>query len=393
MQPLCPDYNNPFPIYLDYNTTTPIDPRVLVAMTPHFKGKYGNASSLNPSQKHEVLSAIESARDQIAKGIGASHDEIVFTSGTTESNNLAIYGAMEQYKYKGDHIITCVTEHETVLEVARELEEHGKKVTYLPVDELGMINLRQLEDAITEQTVMISIMAANNEIGVTLDLESVGKIAHDRDVLFHTDAAQAVGHIPIDVERDHIDLMSFSAHKMYGPEGVGALYVRKTKPRVRLAGMTRRRGLRFDIPNVREIVGFGKAMDIATVEMHSENVELKQATATMLDIMEERGGLLNGDWSSRLPGNLNVSFPGVEGKAIVNSVSKSITISAGSARTINNVEAPSHVIMALGYGEKRARSSIRIGVGRFTEGGDVASAEFGAWEIVDAVDKLKKINR
>ena len=383
------------PIYLDHNTTTPLDPRVSIAMTPYYKEKYGNASSMDHSHGHDASTAVESAREKIAYNISAMHDEIVFTSGATESNNLAICGVMEQYKDKGDHMITCVTEHESVLETARYLERHGKKVTYLPVNELGRIDFGQLEDAITDQTVMISIMAANNEIGVISNLRTIGKIAHDRDVLFHTDAAQAVGHTTIDVEKQHIDLMSFSAHKMYGPKGIGALYVRGMKPHVRLSGMIhgggQEKGLRSGTLNVSGILGFGKAIEIATMEMKSENARLRRFTTTMLDILEEYGALLNGDWKRRLAGNLNVSFPGIEGKAIVNFVSKSITISAGSACTTNSEE-PSHVIMALGYGKERAHSSIRIGVGRFTEGWDAAEAEFGAWEITAAVEKLRKIN-
>lgn len=383
------------PIYLDYNATTPLDPMVLDAMIPYFQDKFGNASSMDHSYGYDASTAVESARDKIAKGIGARHDEIVFTSGATESDNLAICGAMEQYKDKGDHMITCVTEHEAVLETAKHLEEHGKKVTYLPVNELGRIDLGQLDDAITEKTILISIMAANNEIGVIPDLEKIGKIAHDNNVLFHTDAAQAVGHMPIDVERYYIDLMSFSAHKMYGPKGVGALYIRGIKPRVKLASMMhgggQERKLRSGTLNVPGIVGFGKAMDLAINEMDSENIRLRNISTDVLNILEEHDALLNGDWEGRLAGNINVSFPGIEGKAIINSVSKSISISAGSACTTQNVE-PSHVIMALGYGEERAHSSIRMGVGRFTMDGDEADAEFGAWEIVTAVEKLKKIN-
>lgn len=383
------------PIYLDYNATTPLDSRVLEEMMPYFTDKYGNASSLDHSHGYDASTAVESARDKIARHIGARHDEIVFTSGATESDNLAICGVMEQYKDKGDHLITCVTEHEAVLETAKYLQGQGKKVTYLPVNELGRIDPGQLEDAITEKTIMISIMAANNEIGVIPDLDKIGKIAHDKDVLFHTDAAQAVGHIPINVERYYIDLMSFSAHKMYGPKGIGALYVRGIKPRVRLASMMhgggQERKMRSGTLNVPGIVGFGKAMELAIAEMDSENIRLRNISTGVINILEEHGALLNGDWEGRLAGNINVCFPGIEGKAVINSVSKSISISAGSACTTQNVE-PSHVIMALGYGEDRAHSSIRMGVGRFTMDGDEDDAEFGAWEIISAVEKLKKIN-
>ena len=379
-------------VYLDHNATTPLDRRVFDAMVPYFLDKFGNASSVDHLHGNEAYRAVESARRDVANAINAKKDEIVFTSGTTQSDNLALRGVMERYKGKGDHIITCVTEHEAVLETVRHLENIGKKVTYLPVDELGRINLGDLESAITDKTVMISVMAANNEIGVISDIRKIGRIAHENDIFFHTDAAQAVGNIPIDVNDMSIDLMSFSAHKMYGPKGVGALYVRGLNPRVGLSGITfgggQERGLRSGTLNVPGIVGFRKAITIAVDMMDEENRRLKRIANEMLGILQEENVLLNGDWERRLAGNLNICYPGIEGKAIINSVSKSIAISAGSACTTQSVE-PSHVIMALGYGEDRAHSSIRIGLGRYTKKDD---AEFGAWKIVDAVRNLNNIH-
>ena len=378
-------------IYLDHNATTPLDPRVFDAMKPYFLDSFGNASSIDHKYGNEASSAVESSRKKIADAIGAKPNEIVFTSGATESDNLALCGVMERYKDKGNHIITCVTEHEAILNTSKYLENMGKKVTYLHVDNLGRINMDNLEDAITDETVIISIMAANNEIGTIHDIKTIGKIAHENGVLFHTDAAQAVGHIPIDVQEMNIDLMSFSAHKMYGPKGTGALYVREIKPRVKLNGIIhgggQERHLRSGTLNVPGIVGFGEAIEIAVKCMESEARELRDISKNTFNVLSEEDVLLNGDPENRLPGNLNVCYPGIEGKAIINSVSEVIAISAGSACTTQSVEA-SHVIMALGYGEERAHSSIRMGIGRYTEKDD---AEFGAWEIVDAVRNITKI--
>ncbi len=378
-------------VYLDHNATTPLDPSVLHKMMPYFTKSFGNASSIDHRYGNDASVAVESARDSIAKAINAKKDEIIFTSGSTESNNLAICGTIERRKDK-DHIITCVTEHESVLETVRHLETIGKKVTYLPVDKLGMVDLHDIESAITARTAMISIMAANNEIGVISNIKEIGKIAHENNILFHTDAAQAVGNILIDVKEMNIDLMSFSAHKMYGPKGIGALYIRGIKPRVTLNGIMygggQERGLRSGTLNVAGIVGFGSAMTIAVNKMVSENQRLKKMSRMVLEILEYENASLNGNWYNRLAGNLNICFPGIEGKAIINSVSDSIAISAGSACTTQSVK-PSHVIMALGYDEARAHSSIRMGFGRYTEEDD---AEFGAWEITDAVREISKID-
>ena len=288
-------------------------------------------------------------------------------------------------------MITCVTEHEAVLNTAQHLEKMGKKITYLPVNELGRVDPDDILDAITDQTVLVSIMAANNEIGVIPDIKKIGQITREHDVLFHTDAAQAVGHIPIDVNEMNIDLMSFSAHKMYGPKGIGALYVRGIKPRVRIDGIIygggQERGLRSGTLNVPGIVGFGKAIEIAALEMEHERGRLNDMSRLMLDVLEKEEAQLNGDSKDRLAGNINVYYQGIEGKAIINLVSDAIAISAGSACTTTSIE-PSHVIMALGYGEDRAHSSIRIGMGRYTE---KENAEFAACKISDIVRKIRRM--
>ena len=380
-----------FPIYLDHHATTPVDPRVLDEMLPYFTEKFGNASSLDHPFGYEASVAVENAREIIANAIGARHDEIVFTSGATESDNIALLGTMSKYADRGNHLITCVTEHKAVLDTARHLESLGKKVTYLSVNEYGEIDLRELEDSITSETVMISIMAANNEIGTIADVESIGKIAHEHDVIFHTDAAQAVGHIPVNVGTMNIDLMSFSAHKMYGPKGIGALYVRGVKPRVKPDGLFhgggQERNIRSGTLNVPGIVGFGKAMEIAVNEMDSENKRFKEWSDLMLKEFEKIGGKLNGHPEKRLSHNLNVYFPGIESKAIFNSISKEIAISAGSACTTQVVE-PSHVLLALGLDEDATHSSIRIGIGKFnTKDEIVATIE----KISQALQYIEKI--
>jgi len=380
-----------FPIYLDHHATTPVDPRVMDEMLPYFTEKFGNASSLDHPFGYEASVAVEEAREKLANGIGARHDEIVFTSGATESDNIALIGTMQKYSHKGNHLITCVTEHKAVLDTARHLESLGKKVTYLPVNEFGEIDLKELEDAITPETVMISVMFANNEIGTIADVESIGKIAHEHDVIFHTDAAQAVGHIPVNVESMNIDLMSFSAHKMYGPKGIGALYVRGVKPRVKPDGLFygggQERGIRSGTLNVPGIVGFGKAMEIAISEMDAENKKFVEWTSMMLSEFEKIGGKLNGHPKNRLSHNLNVYFPGIESKAIINSVSKKIAISAGSACTTQIVE-PSHVLLALGLDEDTTHYAIRIGIGRNNTKHEI---QFTIKKIVTVISQLVEI--
>jgi cysteine desulfurase len=380
------------PIYLDHHATTPLDKRVLDEMMPYFTEKFGNASSLDHPFGYDASVAVEDSREKIANAIGARHDEIVFTSGATESDNIALLGTMQKYADRGNHLITCVTEHKAILDTAKHLESLGKKVTYLSVNEFGEINLKELEDAITDDTVMISIMMANNEIGTIQDVKAIGEIAHRHDVIFHTDAAQAVGHIPVNVEEMSIDLMSFSAHKMYGPKGIGALYVRGVKPRVKPDGLFygggQERNIRSGTLNVPGIVGFGKAVEISQKEMDSENKKFKEWTDMMLEEFEKIGGVLNGHRSNRLSHNLNVYFPGIEGKSIINSVSKEIAISAGSACTTQNVE-PSHVLLALGLDEDTTHYAIRIGIGRFNTIDEIQKAQD---MICSAVKSISKIN-
>jgi cysteine desulfurase len=380
-----------FPIYLDHHATTPVDPRVLDEMIPYFTEKFGNASSLDHTFGYDASVAVEDARETIANAIGARHDEIIFTSGATESDNIALIGTMQKYADRGNHLITCVTEHKAILDTAKHLESLGKKVTYLSVNEYGEINLQELENAITDDTVMISIMVANNEIGTIQDVKAIGEIAHKHEVIFHTDAAQAVGHIPVNVESMNIDLMSFSAHKMYGPKGIGALYVRGVKPRVKPDGLFygggQERGIRSGTLNVPGIVGFGKAMEIALKEMDDENKRFKEWSSLMLKEFEKIGGNLNGHPTKRLIHNLNVYFPGIESKAIINSVSKEIAISAGSACTTHVVE-PSHVLLALGLDDETTHYAIRIGIGRFNSQQEI---NFLSKKIVYVIQQIKTI--
>jgi cysteine desulfurase len=379
------------PIYLDHHATTPLDKRVLDEMMPYFTEKFGNASSLDHPFGYDASVAVEEAREKIANAIGARHDEIVFTSGATESDNIALLGTMQKYADRGNHLITCVTEHKAILDTAKHLESLGKKVTYLQVNKFGEIDLKELEESITDDTVMISIMMANNEIGTIQDVKAIGEIAHRHDVIFHTDAAQAVGHISIDVEKMSIDLMSFSAHKMYGPKGVGALYVRGVKPRVKPDGLFygggQERNIRSGTLNVPGIVGFGKAVEISQKEMDSENQRFSEWSGIMLEEFEKIGGKLNGHPENRLTHNLNVYFPGIEGKSIINSVSKEIAISAGSACTTQNVE-PSHVLLALGLDEDTTHYAIRIGIGRFNTIDEIQKAKNMIYLSVKSISKI-----
>ena len=356
------------PIYMDYHSTTPVDSRVLKEMLPYFTDNFGNASSLDHSFGYDASLSVESAREKIAQLINSKNDDIIFTSGATESNNLALLGVMEKYSDRGNHMITTATEHKAILEIIPKLESMNKRITILPVDKYGQIDTAKLKSAITSDTILISAIAANNEIGTINDLESIGKIAHENKILFHTDAAQAVGHIPIDVEKMNIDLMSFSAHKMYGPKGIGALYIRGIRPRIRLApiihGGGQERNMRSGTLNVPGIVGFGKAAELAKKEMVAENKIYSEWTCMMLKSFEKLGAKLNGHPTNRLPQNLNVCFPNIEGKAILNLVSKKIAISVGSACTTQIVE-PSHVLLSLGMSPDDAHSSIRFGLGRF----------------------------
>jgi len=380
-----------FPIYLDSHATTPVDPRVFEVMIPYFTENFGNASSLDHSFGYDASVAVQQSRESIAQSIGANMDEIIFTSGATESDNLALIGVMDKNKNKGNHLITCKTEHKAILDTARHLESLGYRVTYLSVDEFGLIDLDELKNSITDQTVLISIMFANNEIGTIQNIAEIGKIAHDHDVYFHTDAAQAVGHIPIDVKEMNIDLMSFSSHKIYGPKGIGALYIRSLLPRVKINsimfGGGQERNIRSGTLNVPGIVGFAKAIEIAQEEMGSENTKYKKWTNDMLEIFSAVGGKLNGHLENRLAHNLNIRFDGVESKSIINTVSKKLAISAGSACTTDLVE-PSHVLLALGLSENQAHNAIRIGCGRFNTCEEI---DFAINEILNALESLAKI--
>jgi len=363
--------NIKFPIYLDNHATTPLDPRVLEEMMPYFTSDFGNAASMDHVYGAKASEAVERARERIGRTINARPEEIVFTSGATESDNLALLGISRQYADEGDHIITCVTEHTAILDTCKYLERAGKKVTYLPVDQFGLIDTEELEAAITDKTILISIMTANNEIGTVAPVKEIGKIAHEHNIIFHTDAAQAVGHIPIDVEEMNIDLMSFSAHKVNGPKGIGAIYVRRRNPKVKLSpiifGGGHERGMRSGTLNVPGIVGFGKGLEIARREMEKDRMKFTKWTKQMFESFKKQLSdrvQLNGHPSKRLPHNLNVFFEGVESKALIPLVRNEVAISAGSACTSDLVE-PSHVLMSLGFGESRAHSSVRFGLGRF----------------------------
>jgi cysteine desulfurase len=382
------------PIYMDNHATTPMDPRVLEAILPYFTEKFGNAASRNHSFGWVAEEGVDKARNQIAALINAKSKEIIFTSGATESDNLAIKGVVEFYKDKGNHVITCVTEHKAVLDSCKALERAGKAtVTYLPVDKYGMIDPGDVRKAITDKTVLITIMAANNEIGTIHPIAEIGRIAKDKGVLFHCDATQGVGKIPIDVEKAGIDLLSASAHKIYGPKGVGVLYVRSKGPRVRLTpiidGGGHERGLRSGTLNVTGIVGFGTACEIAGREMEQEAAHLRnlrdKLQAGIFERLDEV--YLNGHPTERLPGNLNVSFAYVEGESLLMGI-KDVAVSSGSACTSATLE-PSYVIRALGTDEELAHSSIRFGLGRFNTEEEV---DFVTQRVVDEVRRLRDMS-
>ncbi len=382
------------PIYMDNHATTPMDPRVVDAMLPYFTEKFGNAASRNHSFGWVAEEGVDKARNQIASLINAKSKEIIFTSGATESDNLAIKGVVEFYKDKGNHVITCVTEHKAVLDSCKALERAGKAaVTYLPVDKYGMVDPDDVRKAITDKTVLITIMAANNEIGTIHPIAEIGRIAKEKGVLFHCDATQGVGKIPVDVEKMGIDLLSASAHKIYGPKGVGILYVRSKGPRVRLTpiidGGGHERGLRSGTLNVPGIVGFGAACEIAGREMEQEAQRLRglrdQLQANLFERLDEV--FLNGHPVQRLPGNLNVSFAYVEGESLLMGI-KDVAVSSGSACTSATLE-PSYVIRALGTDEELAHSSIRFGLGRFNTAEEV---DFVAQRVTDEVRRLRDMS-
>lgn len=382
-----------FPIYLDNHATTPLDPRVLEAMMPYFLESFGNAASRNHAFGWVAEEAVEKARKQVAELIGATAKEIVFTSGATESNNLAIKGVAEMYAQKGNHIITAATEHKAVLDTCKRLEKRGCRVTYLPVQADGLIDLDMLKEAITDKTVLVSIMYGNNEIGTVQDIPAIAGICRERGVLLHTDATQAVGKIPVNVLADNIDLMSLSGHKMYGPKGVGALYVRRKNPRVQLTaqmdGGGHERGMRSGTLNVPGIVGLGKAAELANQLMAGESAQHRALRDRLKDkLMAELDEVyINGTMERRLPHNLNISFAYVEGESLLMGIND-IAVSSGSACTSATLE-PSYVLKALGAGDDLAHSSIRFGIGRFTTEEEI---DYTAAKVIDVVKKLRELS-
>jgi cysteine desulfurase len=381
------------PIYMDNHATTPVDPRVVEAMLPYYTAHFGNAASRNHQFGWEAEQAIETAREQIAKLIGATSKEIIFTSGATESDNLAIKGVAEMYREKGNHIITAATEHKAVLDTCKRLEKNGYRVTYLPVGADGLINLDDLKRAMDEKTILVTIMYANNEIGVLQPVAEIGKICHEKGVLFHSDAVQAIGKVPVNVIKDNIDLMSITAHKLYGPKGVGALYVRRKNPRVQLTaqidGGGHERGMRSGTLNVPGIVGLGKACELAMNEMPEESKRLRSLRDKLKKAFEDNLDEIhiNGSVEHRLPGNLNMSFIYVEGESLLMGIND-IAVSSGSACTSATLE-PSYVLKALGLGDDVAHSSIRFGIGRFNTEAEV---DYVAEKLIDTVKKLRELS-
>ena len=357
------------PIYLDCHATTPVDPQVLEAMLPYFTERFGNPASAQHAYGWEAEAAIEKARESLAGAIAATPEEIIFTSGATEANNLAVKGVAEAYFSQGRHIVTVRTEHRAVLDPCRYLESLGFEVTYLPVDGDGFIDLEMLKKTLREDTVLVSVMAANNEMGVLQPIAEIGKICRQKCVLFHTDGAQALGKIPLHVEEQHIDLLSLTAHKVYGPKGIGALYVRRRNPRANLApqlhGGGHERGLRSGTLYPPQIVGFARAVEIAIAQMDAEAARLAKLRDRLWQkISQVDGVLLNGHPTQRLPGNLNVSVRGVDGAALLKGLQPIAAVSSGSACSSAKAE-PSHVLRALGREEALAAASIRFGIGRF----------------------------
>src|SRR5690242_10676278 len=381
------------PIYMDNHATTPVDPRVVQEMLPYFTEKFGNAASRNHQFGWEAEEAVEQARERIAKLIGVTPKEIIFTSGATESDNLAIKGVAEMYKQKGNHIITAVTEHKAVLDTCKRLEKYGYRVTYLPVQKDGLIDLDDLKRAIDDKTILVTIMFANNEIGVLQPVAEIGKLCHERGVIFHTDATQAVGKVPVDVNKQNIDLASISAHKMYGPKGVGALYVRRKNPRVQISaiidGGGHERGMRSGTLNVPGIVGLGKGCAIASEEMAKETARLSGLRERLRDRIMSRldETYINGSMEHRLPGNLNISFAYVEGESLLMGIND-IAVSSGSACTSATLE-PSYVLKALGTGDDLAHSSIRFGIGRFNTEAEV---DYVSDRVTETVQRLRELS-
>ena len=381
------------PIYLDYQATTPVDPRVLEAMLPFFTDAFGNAASRNHRFGWSAEEAVERARGQIAALIGASSKEVIFTSGSTEAINLALKGAAEMYGSKGRHLITSQAEHKAVLDTCKHLEKLGFEVTYLKPDVSARVSVADVESALRRDTIAVALLWANNEVGTLNPIREIGALCHERGVLFFTDATQAVGKVPVDVEQDHVDMLCLSAHKIYGPKGVGALYVRRRNPRVRLVaqidGGGHERGMRSGTLNVPGIVGLGKACELCREELESESKRLtelrdylEQRITSELDFVH-----FNGNREHRLPGNLNLSFSFVEGESLLMGISD-IAVSSGSACTSASLE-PSHVLRSMDVGDDLAHSSIRFGIGRFTTREEV---DFAADQVIRAVKRLRDMS-
>jgi cysteine desulfurase len=381
------------PIYMDYHATTPVDPRVVEAMLPYFTQTFGNAASRNHPFGWQAEEAVEKARKQVADLIGANAKEVIFTSGATESNNLAIKGVAEMYREKGNHIITCVTEHKAVIDTCKKLEKQGYRVTYLPVQKDGRISLDELRAAVTDKTILITIMTANNEIGVLQPIAEIGAIAKEKGIIFHTDAVQAAGKVPFNVNDLKVDLASISAHKMYGPKGVGALYVRRRNPRVLLSeqinGGGHERGMRSGTLNVPGIVGIGKAAELCKAEMASDAERLRQLRDYLNEQLHKNLDELyiNGSMEHRLPHNLNISFAYVEGESLLMGIND-VAVSSGSACTSASLE-PSYVLKALGAGDDLAHSSIRFGLGRWTTKEEV---DYVIAKLTNVVQRLREMS-
>ena len=382
-----------FPIYLDHNATTPCDPRVVEAMIPYFTNNFGNAASRNHPFGWHAEEAVDYAREQVAKLIGADPKEIIFTSGATEADNLAIKGVFEMYASKGNHIITCNIEHKAVLDTCKHIEKEGGEVTYLKVNADGLIDMQELEAAIKPTTILIAIMYANNEIGTVMPMKEISALAKKKGILVFSDATQAVGKIPVDVNKDGIDLMAFTAHKMYGPKGVGALYVRRKNPRVKVTaqmdGGGHERGMRSGTLNVPGIVGFGKACEICMNEMDEETKRLSALRDKLeTELMKIEEAYLNGSKQYRLPHVTNISFKYVEGEGLLMGFNKDIAVSSGSACTSASLE-PSYVLKALGLGDDLAHSSLRFGLGRFTTEDQI---DYTIEAVTKTVNKLREMS-
>ena len=382
-----------FPIYLDHNATTPCDPRVVEAMIPYFTNAFGNAASRNHQFGWVAEEAVDNAREEVAKLIGADPKEIIFTSGATEGDNLALKGVFEMYASKGNHIITCNIEHKAVLDTCKHIEKEGGEVTYLKVKDNGLIDLAELEAAIKPNTILIAIMYANNEIGTVMPMKEISAIAKKKGILVFSDATQAVGKIPVDVNKDGIDLLAFSAHKMYGPKGVGALYVRRKNPRVKVTaqidGGGHERGMRSGTLNVPGIVGFGKACEIARTEMAEETERVSKLRDKLQNaLLQVEESYLNGDKEHKLPHVTNISFKYVEGEGLMMGFNKNIAVSSGSACTSASLE-PSYVLKALGLGDDLAHSSLRFGLGRFTTEDQI---DYTIEQVTDTVNKLREMS-